>query len=97
MNYNKRFYVYILSNFNNKVLYVGLTNNIVRRVGEHKDSLVKGFTQKYNVTKLIYFEEYGDFYSAMSREKQLKKWKRLWKEELIKTSNPNFEDLSNNF
>lgn len=90
---NKEYYIYILSNNSNNVLYIGVTNNLMKRVYEHKSKLVKGFTEKYNVNKLIYFEEYKDIKEAIKREKQLKNWHRGWKLNLIKTMNPNFKDL----
>ena len=70
------YYVYILTNFNNKVLYIGVTNDLNRRIYEHKNKLIDGFTKKYNVNKLVYYEEYKDVNEAISREKQLKGWKR---------------------
>ena len=91
MNY----YVYILTNKNNTTLYIGVTNNLKRRIYEHKNKLVDGFSKKYNLYKLIYFETTTDSYSAISREKQLKGWTRLKKLDLIKSQNPEFEDLYN--
>ena len=91
MNY----YVYILTNKNNTTLYIGVTNNLKRRIYEHKNKLVDGFSKKYNLSKLIYFETTTDSYSAISREKQLKGWTRLKKLDLIKSQNPEFEDLYN--
>ncbi len=89
----KNYFVYILSNWNNKVLYVGVTNDLKRRAHEHKKHLVKGFTDKYNCDKLVYYEISGDVNSAITREKQLKKWRRGKKDFLIKTMNPNMRDL----
>ena len=89
-----QYYVYILSNWNNKVLYIGMTNNLQRRLYEHKNHLVKGFTDKYNVTKLVYFEATTDVYSAIEREKQLKGWTRARKLNLVAQSNPAWIDLS---
>ncbi len=83
----KSYYVYILTNKNNTVLYVGVTNNLVRRVWEHKSKLIGGFTKKYNVTKLVYFEKYNDPTSAIVREKQLKAGSRKKKLELINALN----------
>ncbi len=92
MNSNS-YYVYILTNQNNTTLYIGVTNDLIRRVYEHKNHLVKGFTDKYNISKLIYFEDTNDVYSAISREKQLKKWTRKKKEFLINKINPQWIDL----
>ena len=89
-----KYYVYILANKTNSVLYIGVTNDLKRRLYEHKNKLVEGFTEKYNVNKLVYFEESSDITSAIQREKNLKKWRRQWKEDLIKKLNPDFKDLS---
>ena len=89
-----RYYVYLLTNWNNKVMYVGLTNNLERRVYEHKHKLVKGFTQKYNVNKLVYFEEAGDINVALAGEKEIKKWRREKKNDLVDGMNPEWDDLS---
>ncbi|MBR1968342.1 MAG: GIY-YIG nuclease family protein [Clostridia bacterium] len=91
------YYVYILANWNNKVLYVGITNNLERRIYEHKNKLIEGFTKKYNVNKLVYFETTSDVKSAIEREKQIKGYTRLKKEKLIDSQNFNREDLSLNF
>ncbi len=88
------YYVYILSNWCDSVLYIGVTSNLPRRLYEHKNHLVKGFTQKYNTHKLVYFENTGDVHVALEREKQLKGWTRAKKNNLITKSNPNWEDLS---
>ena len=88
------YYVYILSNWNNHVLYIGVTNNIMRRLYEHKNDFVEGFTKKYRVHKLVYYEEYSDVKDAIQREKQLKKWNRIKKENLIQQLNPTWKDLS---
>jgi len=93
----KEYYVYILTNKTNRVLYIGVTNNLQRRIYEHKNKMIDGFSKKYNLTKLIYFEQTPDIYSAISREKQLKKWRRSKKEWLINQLNPNWEDLSKNW
>jgi putative endonuclease len=87
------YYVYILSSKKNGVLYIGVTNNLLRRVYEHKKKLITGFTTKYFVNKLVYFEETDSIYSAIQREKQLKKWYRKWKIELIERVNPEWKDL----
>ena len=91
---DKKYYVYLLTNWNNKVMYVGITNNLERRIYEHKHKLVKGFTAKYNVHKLVYFEEGNDVQAAIAREKEIKKWRREKKNNLVKTLNPEWEDLS---
>ena len=88
------FFVYILSNWNDSVLYIGVTNNLERRLYEHRNGLVDGFTKKYNVHKLVYFEHTSDVYSAISREKQLKKWSRAKKNFLVASVNPTWKDLS---
>jgi putative endonuclease len=87
------YFVYILASKKDGVLYIGVTNDLIRRVFEHKNSFSKGFTNKYFVHRLVYFEETTDIHSAISREKQLKKWNRQWKIELIEKDNPNWEDL----
>jgi putative endonuclease len=84
----KLYFVYILSNFTRSVLYAGVTNDLIRRVWEHKGNLIKGFTQKYNIHYLIYYEIYYDPLTAIEREKQIKGWSRKRKEELIKVANP---------
>ena len=91
---NKTGFVYFMSNTHNNVLYVGITNDLVRRVAEHKAKINKGFTWKYNCDKLVYFEEYELIADAIAREKQLKNWKREWKNDLIVKQNANWEDLS---
>jgi putative endonuclease len=85
--------VYVLASARNGTLYVGVTNNIVRRVYEHREGLVEGFTDRYAVKQLVHFEEYGDIQLAIQREKRLKKWKRDWKLRLIEKSNPDWKDL----
>ncbi len=87
-------YVYMMANFTNKVLYIGVTNDLARRVFEHKNKLNEGFTQRYNVKKLVYFETTSNIDSAIEREKQLKGWAREKKNELISNSNPKWTDLS---
>jgi putative endonuclease len=90
----RRYYVYIVTNKANRVLYTGVTNDLNRRMYEHKNKVIKGFTQKYNVSKLVYFEETTDAYSAISREKQIKGGSRAKKIALIETINPDWKDLS---
>ena len=77
----------------NGTLYIGVTNNLVRRVYEHKEGLIEGFTKKYNVKNLVYYEVYNDMYEAIKREKAMKKWLRKWKIELIEKTNPDWKDL----
>ncbi|MDD3303248.1 MAG: GIY-YIG nuclease family protein [Candidatus Gracilibacteria bacterium] len=88
-----KYFVYIISNSNNTTLYTGVTNDIVRRIYEHKNKLIDGFSKEYNITKLIYYEIYDDIETAINREKKIKKWKREWKDELIDKTNINRNDL----
>lgn len=88
-------YVYILTNVTNRVLYIGVTNDLVKRVYEHKQKLVRGFTSKYNVNKLVYYEVFEDINEAIIREKQIKAGSREKKLKLIEKINPPFEDLYN--
>ena len=87
------YYVYILASKKHGTLYIGVTNDLVRRVGEHKTKAVPGFTTKYGVDKLVLFEVYDDAATAIAREKELKKWRRDWKTRLIEEQNPNWDDL----
>ena len=87
------YYVYILASRKSGTLYIGVTNDLVRRVYEHKKGLVGGFTKKYKVHKLVFFEEADDVNGAIIREKQMKKWNRNWKVELIEKGNPEWKDL----
>ena len=89
----KQFYVYIMSS-RSHVIYVGMTNDLQRRVYQHKQKLVEGFTQKYNVTMLVYYETTSDVRAAIAREKQIKGWRREKKIELIESANPKWKDLS---
>jgi len=86
-----------MTNWKNTVFYTGVTNNIIRRVGEHKEKQVEGFTKRYNITKLLYYEECNDINQAIEREKQVKDWRREKKLLLIKKLNPDFRDLSDDF
>jgi putative endonuclease len=90
------YYVYIMTN-RSKTLYTGITNNLERRVFEHKHHLVEGFTERYNITKLVYYEETDDVREAISREKQIKGWLRRKKIALIESVNPTWNDLSENW
>jgi putative endonuclease len=88
------YYVYILTNWNNKVMYIGMTNDLERRLYEHKNKLVNGFTKRYNIYKLVYYEHTTDVYEAIAREKEIKKWRREKKNNLVKTMNPEWKDIS---
>lgn len=87
------YYVYILTNKSNNVLYTGVTNDLVRRIYEHKNKLIKGFTSKYNSNKLVYYEQIEEIVKAIEREKEIKGWKRERKIELIRNKNPKWKDL----
>ena len=91
---NKICAVYIMTNYSETSLYIGVTSNLQKRVWEHKNKVVEGFTKKYNVDKLVYYELTDSIESAINREKQLKRWHRQWKINLIKEMNPDFKDLS---
>ena len=91
------YYVYLMTNWNNKVMYVGVTNDLQRRVYEHRNKLLKGFTEKYNINKLVYFEETSDVTAAITREKEIKKWRREKKNALVQRVNPDWKDLSEDF
>lgn len=88
------YFVYMLTNWDDSVLYIGVTGNLQRRLYEHRNGLVEGFTKKYNVHKLVYFEQTSDVYSAIFREKQLKKWNRGKKNALVNSVSPQWRDLS---
>jgi putative endonuclease len=89
------YYVYILASKIGGTLYVGVTNDLVRRVYEHREKLADGFTKKYDVSKLVYYEAHTDVEAATIREKRMKKWNRAWKIRLIEEDNPNWDDLYN--
>lgn len=91
------YYIYILTNKTNRVLYVGVTNNLPRRLYEHQNKLIDGFTKRYNLNKLVYFEEYSEIEMAIAREKQLKGWVRRKKNDLIESVNPSWNDLGADF
>ena len=90
----KTYYVYILASKKNGTLYIGVSSNLMKRIYEHKNKLIEGFTKKHNVNKLVYYQETTDVTIAISREKQLKKWNRKWKLELIEKNNPEWNDLA---
>src|SRR5689334_13422634 len=96
MSTNTSFYVYILASRRYGTLYIGVTSDIVKRMVEHRDELADGFTKKYNVKMLVYYERHNTAESAIVREKRMKEWKRKWKLELIEKSNPNWHDLYDN-
>ena len=87
-------YIYFITNTYNNVLYVGVTNDLIRRMAEHKAKVNKGFTLKFNCNKLVYFEEFDKIIDAIAREKQIKNWKRSWKDELVNKENADWNDLS---
>lgn len=89
----KQYYIYILASQRNGTLYIGMTNDLVRRVWEHKNKAADGFTKLYGVDKLVYFEATENVESAIAREKQLKKWNRAWKLKIIEEKNPQWKDL----
>lgn len=89
----KSYFVYILASKRNGTLYIGVTGDLIQRIDQHKNKIADGFTKKYGVDKLVYFEETTEIESAILREKQLKKWNRSWKLALIEKQNPNWDDL----
>jgi putative endonuclease len=89
----KNYYVYLLASTKNGTIYIGVTSDLVKRLYEHKNNLIAGFTKKYAVHRLVYFEIHQDIRQAIIREKQLKKWKRQWKINLIEKENPEWKDL----
>ena len=91
----KQYYIYIMSNITNTVTYTGVTNNLYRRVFEHKNKLIEGFTEKYNITKLVFYEVCENVENAIWREKQIKSYKRQDKVDLIHNMNPEWKDLFN--
>jgi len=91
----KQYCVYILTNKWGTVLYIGITSNLPKRIWEHKNKIVKGFTEKYNLNKLVYYEIHEDVNEAIKKEKQIKKWRRTWKINLIQKNNPEWKDLYN--
>ena len=91
------YYTYILTNWDNTVMYVGMTNDLSRRLYEHKNHLLPGFTDKYNVEKLVYYESTSDVKAVIEREKQLKRWSRIKKNRLVESMNPEWKDLSDSW
>ena len=94
MPYDKLYHVYILSNKTNTVVYIGVTGDLMRRLWEHRNDVADGFTKRYHVHKLVYYESTTDAQAAIDREKQLKKWRRAKKNELIESVNPAWKDLA---
>ncbi|MBP7721456.1 MAG: GIY-YIG nuclease family protein [Alphaproteobacteria bacterium] len=90
----KQFAIYFMTNWTNKILYVGVTSNLEQRVWQHKSKIIEGFTKKYNTDKLVYFEQYEDSENAIKREKQIKNWSRKKKDILVNQMNPDWKDLS---
>jgi len=93
----KTYYVYMMTNWNNKILYTGITNDLVRRINEHQEKISISFTSRYNITKLVYFESASDVNAAIAREKEIKGWFRRKKNDLIATMNPDWVDLGEEF
>jgi putative endonuclease len=89
----KTYFIYIMASKKNGTLYIGMTNDLIRRVWQHKNDINEGFTQKYGIHRLVYFESTHDVQAAITREKQLKKWNRQWKINLIEAENPEWRDL----
>ena len=92
-----RYFVYILVNRNRRVMYVGVTNDLMRRLEEHRNKAVPGFTARYNVHRLVYFEETSDVFAALAREKQIKAWRRSRKDALVAAANPDWRELGEDF
>jgi len=90
---SKSYFIYILASKRNGTLYIGVTSNLLKRVDQHKHNLVEGFTAKYNVHQLVYYERYQDVNAALIWEKRMKKWNRKWKIDLIEKTNPEWKDL----
>jgi Predicted endonuclease containing a URI domain len=94
---DRSYFVYMMTNQNNRVLYTGVTNDLIRRVHEHRTKRIQGFTAKYNVDKLVFFESTSDIVAAISREKQIKGWSRAKKNKLVASINSSWKDLSLDF
>lgn len=97
MSQEKTYYIYILASHQNGTLYIGVTSNLIKRIWEHKNNAIDGFTKKYDVHRLVYYEITNDANSALLREKQLKKWNREWKLNLIEKENPDWIDLAREY
>ncbi|MFH1245589.1 MAG: GIY-YIG nuclease family protein [Candidatus Omnitrophota bacterium] len=95
-NAQKQYYVYMLASRRNGTLYTGVTNDLIRRVYEHKNDLIEGFSKKYGVHRLVHYELFENIEDAIQREKRIKKWQRTWKLELIEKENPDWNDLYDN-
>jgi len=93
----QQYFVYILANKKNGTIYIGVTRDLKRRIYEHKNQIIEGFTKRYNIKRLVYYEISNDINSAIKREKVLKKWRREWKIKLIEKNNPNWNDLFDEF
>ena len=89
----KQFFIYIMTNKRKGTLYIGVTSDLPARVWQHKSNLIEGFTEKYKLHKLVYYEQHENIYSAIKREKQMKKWQRQWKLEIVEKLNPHWKDL----
>lgn len=89
----KQYFIYIMASKRNGTIYIGVTNHLASRVWQHKNNILEGFTKKHNVHILVYFEQYANIHLVIKREKQIKKWNRRWKLELIEENNPKWEDL----
>jgi len=92
-NKEHRYYVYVMASKRNGTLYIGVTSDLIRRIYDHRNDLLNGFTRKYRIHRLVYYEETNDIQEAIAREKQIKRWKRVWKIELIERDNPEWTDL----
>ena len=90
---DKQYHVYIICNKRNDTLYTGITSNLIKRIWQHKNGLVEGFSKRYSIKLLVYFEAHNDVEEAILREKRIKKWNRKWKLNLIEKNNPNWDDL----
>jgi putative endonuclease len=97
MSVDKNYFIYILASQKNGTLYTGVTSNLRKRIGEHKSNAIEGFTKEHSVHILVYYENFNDIQTALAREKQIKKWNRAWKLNLIEKDNPEWRDLSDDF